>query len=62
MLDDGFRVSWHSNYIPLALPCGKQINQNRNDQCCKTECPAKSAGQLNRCYLQYKYAVEGERR
>ena len=38
------------NYIPLRLPCKKEINQNYEPgmifQCCRTECPGKTNDQI----------------
>lgn len=34
------------------LPCGKQVNQERRNQCCRTECPEKSFREIDRCYAE----------
>jgi hypothetical protein len=55
-----------ANFIPLHLPCGKEINQNYEPgmtlQCCKTECPEKSNDQIEQCYDKHKYGHVRERK
>jgi hypothetical protein len=47
------------NYIPLRLPCKKDINQDYEPgmvlRCCRTECPKKSNDQIEQCYDKHKY-------
>jgi hypothetical protein len=43
-----------TGYAPSSLPCGKEINQGRRDQCCRTECPGKSFSQIDECYNRHK--------
>ena len=47
------------NFIPLHLPCGKDINQDYEPgmvlQCCRTECPKKTNDQIEECYDKNKY-------
>lgn len=53
------------NYIPLRLPCGKEINQHYGPgkvlQCCRTECPDKSNEAIELCYGLHKQRLITER-
>lgn len=53
------------NYIPLRLPCGKEINQHylpgKVLRCCRTECPDKSNTAIEECYKRHKQQLMAER-
>lgn len=48
-----------ANFVPLHLPCGKDINQDYEPgmilQCCRTECPNKSNDEIEECFDLKKY-------
>lgn len=63
------------HYIPLRLPCGKEINQHyapgKTLQCCRTECGekkdengkivGKSNAAIEECYRRHKQQLIAER-
>jgi hypothetical protein len=50
------------NYIPVKLPCGKEINKDRFNECCMTVCKNKTAKDIDICYAVHKDKEQQEKK
>ncbi len=40
------------NYVASRLPCGREVNQGRQDECCRVVCPEKGFAEIEECYAR----------